>query len=192
MSRSPPQVRINESNRSLDHIRDYGDDNEVSSPIRRLDQDGQGGLQIYSTTINVDIDDDAEEESQVVEERLDIKTIGRILLRIESSIRSIGNRITVLERSRLDDTIQFHLPQRFEEATPIPASVLRSVMFSPSHASVITTAVAPTSQPVPLVASSPTTIESRRVPVAKYIKVTPSSLDIANKYCVSLGDKMFD
>ena len=192
MSRSPPQVRINESNRSLDHIRDYGDDNEVSSPIRRLDQDGQGGLQIYSTTINVDIDDDAEEESQVVEERLDIKTIGRILLRIESSIRSIGNRITVLERSRLDDTIQFHLPQRFEEATPIPASVLRSVMFSPSHASVITTAVAPTAQPVPLVASSPTTIESRRVPVAKYIKVTPSSLDIANKYCVSLGDKMFD
>ena len=190
MSRSPPQVRINESNRSLDHIRDYGDDNEVSSPIRRLDQDGQGGLQIYSTTINVDIDDDAEEESQVVEERLDIKTIGRILLRIESSIRSIGNRITVLERSRLDDTIQFHLPQRFEEATPIPASVLRSVMFSPSHASVITTAVTPTAQP--LVASSPTTIESRRVPVAKYIKVTPSSLDIANKYCVSLGDKMFD
>ena len=74
MSRTPPQARIDESNRSLDQIRGYGDDNEVSSPIERLNRDGQGGLQIYSTTINVDIDD-AEEESQV-SERLDIKTIG--------------------------------------------------------------------------------------------------------------------
>ena len=81
MSRTPPQARIDESNRSLDQIRGYGDDNEVSSPIDRLNRDGQGGLQIYSTTINVDIDD-AEEESQV-SERLDIKTIGSILLRIE-------------------------------------------------------------------------------------------------------------
>ena len=97
MSRTSPQVRIDESNGSLDQIRDYDDDNEVSSPIERLDRDGQGGLQIYSNTINVDIDDDAEEESQV-DERLDIKTIGRILLRIESSISSMGNRITALER----------------------------------------------------------------------------------------------
>ena len=112
MSRTPPQVRIDESNRSLDQIRDYGDDNEVSSPIERLNRDGQGGLQIYSTTINVDIDDDTEEESQV-DERLDTKTIGRLLLRIESSISSIGNRLTAVERSQLDDTIQFQMPQRF-------------------------------------------------------------------------------
>ena len=83
MSRTPSQVRIDDSNRPLDQIRDYGDDNEVSSPIERLDRDGEGGLQVYSTTINVDIDDDAEDESQV-DERLDIKTIGRILLRRES------------------------------------------------------------------------------------------------------------
>ena len=68
------------------------------------------------------------------------------------------------ERSRMDDTIQFQMPQRFGETTPIPASVLRSVIFSPSPASVITTtAAAPTVQPVPLVASSSTTIELRRV-----------------------------
>ena len=42
MSRTLPQVRIDESNRSLNHIRDYGDDNEVSSPIEGLDRDGQG------------------------------------------------------------------------------------------------------------------------------------------------------
>ena len=101
MSRTPSQVRIDESNRSLDQIRDYGDHNEVSSSIKRLNRDGQGGLQIYSTTINVNIDDDAEEESQV-DERLDIKTIGRILLRIESSISSMGNRLTAVERSQLD------------------------------------------------------------------------------------------
>ena len=59
MSRTPPQVRIDESNRSLDHLRDYGDDDEVSPPIERLDRISQGGLQIYSTTINVDIDDEA-------------------------------------------------------------------------------------------------------------------------------------
>ena len=123
MSRTPPQVRIDESNRSLDQIRDYGDDNDASSPIERLDRDSQGGLQIYSTTINVDIDDDAEDESQV-DERLDIKTIGRILLRIESSISSMGNRLTAVERSQLDDTIQFQMPQRFGESTPIPASGL--------------------------------------------------------------------
>ena len=82
MSRTPPQARIDESKRSLDQIRGYGDDNEVSSPIERLNRDGQGGLHTYSTTINVDIDD-AEEESQV-SERVDIKTIGSILLRIES------------------------------------------------------------------------------------------------------------
>ena len=107
MSRTPPQARIDESNRSLDQIRGYGDDNEVSSPIERLNRDGQGGLQIYSTTINVDIDD-AEEESQV-SERLDIKTIGSILLRIESSISSMGNRLAAVERSELDDTIQFQI-----------------------------------------------------------------------------------
>ena len=94
MSRTPPQARIDESNRSLDQIRGYGDDNEVSTPIERLNRDGQGGLQIYSTTINVDIDD-AEEESQV-SERLDIKTIGSILLRIESSISSMGNRLAAV------------------------------------------------------------------------------------------------
>ena len=103
MSRTPPQVRIDESNRPLDQIRGYGDDNEVSSPIERLNRDGQGGLQIYSTTINVDIDD-AEEESQV-DERLDIKTVGSILLRIESSISSMRNRLAAVERSQLDDTI---------------------------------------------------------------------------------------
>ena len=95
MSRTPPQVQIDESNRSLDQIRDYGDDNEVSSPIERLNRDGQGGLQIFSTTINVDIENDAEEESQV-DKRLDIKTIGRILLRIESSISSMGDRLTAV------------------------------------------------------------------------------------------------
>ena len=109
MSRTPPQVRIDEFNRSLDQVRGYGDDNEVSSPIERLNRDGQGGLKVYSTTINVDIDDDAKEESQV-DERLDIKTIGRILLRIESSTSSMRNRITAIERSRLNDTIQFQLP----------------------------------------------------------------------------------
>ena len=190
MSGTPPQVRIDESNRLLDQILDYGDDNEVSSPIERLNRDGQGGLQIYLTTINVDIDDDAEDESQV-DERLDIKTIGRILLRIEPSIISMGNRITALERSLLDDTIQFQLPQKFEEATPLPASGLRSVMFSPSPA-IITTAAAITAQSVPLTTSSTSTTESRRVPVAKYLKLTQSSLDIANKYCVSLGDKTFE
>ena len=147
MSRTPPQVRIDESNRSLDQIRGYGDDKEVSSPIERMNRDGQGGLQIYSTTINVDIDD-AEEESQV-DERLDIETIGSILLRIESSISSTGNRLAAVERSQLDDTIQFQMPQRFGEATPIPASGLRSVMFSPSPAA-ITTAAAITAQPVPM------------------------------------------
>ena len=189
MSRTPPQARIDESNRSLDQIRGYGDDNEVSSPIERLNRDGQGGLQIYSTTINVDIDD-AEEESPV-DERLDIKTIESILLRIESSVSSMGNRLAAIKRSQLDDTIQFQMPQRFGEATPIPASGLRSVMFSPSPA-VITTATAITAQSVPLAALSPTTIESRRVPVAKYIKLTQSSFDIANKFCVSLGDKTFE
>ena len=109
--------------RLLDQILDYGDENEVSSPIERLNRDGQGGLQIYLTTINVDIDDDAEDECQV-DERLDIKIIGRILLRIESSISSMGNRLTTVERSQLDDTIQFQMPQRFGEATPIPASGL--------------------------------------------------------------------
>ena len=189
VSRTPPQVRIDESNRSLDQIRGYGDDKEVSSPIERMNRDGQGGLQIYSTTINVDIDD-AEEESQV-DERLDIETIGSILLRIESSISSRGNRLAAVERSQLDDTIQFQMPQRFGEATPIPASGLRSVMFSPSPA-VITTAPATTAQPVLLVALSPTTAESRRLPVAKYLKLTQSSLDIANKFSVSLGDKTFE
>ena len=100
--------------------------------IERLNRDGQGGLQIYSTTINIDIDD-AEEESQV-DERLDMKTIGSILLRIESSISSMENRLAAVERSQLDDTIQCQIPQRFGEATPIPASGLRSVMFSPSPA----------------------------------------------------------
>ena len=85
MSRTPPQVRVDETNRSLDHIRDYGENDEISSLIERLNRDGQGGLQIYSTTISVDIDDDAEDESQVLEERLDINSIRRILLRIESS-----------------------------------------------------------------------------------------------------------
>ena len=131
----------------MDQIRGYGDDNEVSSPIERLNRDGQRGLQIYSTTINVDIDD-AEEESQV-DERLGIKTIGSILLRIESSISSMGKRLAAVERSQLDDTIQFQIPQRFGEATPIPASGLRSVMFSPSPA-VTTTAAAITAQLVPL------------------------------------------
>ena len=172
MSRIPPQARIDESNRSLNQIRGYGDDNEVSSPIEILNRDGQGGLQIYSTTINVDIDD-AEEESQV-SERLDIKTIGSILLRTESSISSMGNRLAAVERSQLDDTIQFQIPQRFVEATRIPASGLRSVMFSPSPA-VSTTAVAITAQRLPLSAPSPTTVESRRVPVAKYLKLTQSS-----------------
>ena len=190
MSRTPPQVRIDESNRSLDQIRDYGDDNKVSSPIVRLNRDGQGGLQIYSTTIDVAIDDDAEEESQV-DEKHDIKTIGRILLRIESSKSSMGNRLTEVERSQLDDTIQLQMPQRFGEATPIPASGLRSVIFLPSPA-VITTAAAITAQPVPLAAPSPTTIESRRVRVAKYLKLTQASLDIAFKFCVSLGDKTFE
>ena len=79
------------------------------------------------------------------------------------------------------------------EATPIPVSVLRSVIFSPSPASVITTTAAtPIAQPVPLVASSPTTIELRRVSIAKYIKLTQSSVDIANKYSVSLGDTIFE
>ena len=114
MSRTPPQARIDESNRSLDQIRGYGDDNEVSSPIERLNPDGQGGLQIFSTTINVDIDD-AEEESQV-SEKLDIKTIESILLRIESSISSMGNRLAAVDRSQLDDTIQFQILQRFGEA----------------------------------------------------------------------------
>ena len=154
-----------------------------------MNRNGQGGLQIYSTTINVDIDD-AEEESPV-DERLDIKTIESILLRIESSVSSMGNRLAAIKRSQLDDTIQFQMPQRFGEATPIPASGLRSVMFSPSPA-VITTATAITAQSVPLAALSPTTIESRRVPVAKYIKLTQSSFDIANKFCVSLGDKTFE
>ena len=131
----------------MDQIRGYGDDNEVSSPIERLNRDGQRGLQIYSTTINVDIDD-AEEESQV-DERLGIKTIGSILLRIESSISSMGKRLAAVERSQLDDTIQFQIPQRFGEATPIPASGLRSVMFSPSPA-VTTTAAAIIAQLVPL------------------------------------------
>ena len=44
MSRTPPQVRIDDSNRSLDQICDYGDDNDVSSPIERLDRNSQGGL----------------------------------------------------------------------------------------------------------------------------------------------------
>ena len=105
ISRTPPQVRIDESNRSLDQIREYGDDNEVSSPIERLNRDGQGDLQIHSTTINVDIDD-AEEESQV-DERLDKKTVGSIPLRIESCISSMGNRLAAVERSQLDGTIQF-------------------------------------------------------------------------------------
>ena len=189
MSRTPPQARIDESNRSMDQIRGYGDDNEVSSPIESLNRDGQGGLQIYSTTINVDIDD-AEEESQV-DERLDIQTIRSILLRIESFIPRMGNRLAAIERSQLDDTIQFQIPQRFWEATPIPASRLRSVIFSPSPA-VTTTAAPITAQPVPLSALSPTTVESRRVPVAKYLKLTQSSLDIANKFSVSLGDKTFE
>ena len=189
MSRTPPQAWIDESNRSLDQIRGYGDDNEVSSPIERLNRDGHGGLQIYSTTINVDIDD-AEEESQV-SERLDIKTIGSILLRIESSMSSMGNRLAAVERSQLDDSIQFQIQQRFGEATPIPASGLRSVMFSPSPA-VSTTAVAITAQPLAWSALSPTTVESRRVPVAKYLKLTQSSLNIVNKFSVSLGDKTFE
>ena len=147
MSRTPPQVRVDETNQSLDHLRDYGKDDEISSPIERLDRDSKGGLQVYSMKINVDIDDDAEEENQVVEERLNIKSIKRIL---ESSNSSIGNRITALERSRMDDTIQFQLPSRFREATPIPESVLRSVMFSPSPVSMITTtAAAAIVQPVP-------------------------------------------
>ena len=104
---------------------------------------------------------------------------------IESSILSIGTRVTALERSRMDDTIQFQMLQRFGENTPIPASVIRSVMFSPSPASVITTtAAAPIAQPVLLVASSSTTIELQRVPIAKYIKLTQSSVDIADKYFV--------
>ena len=57
---------------------------------------------------------------------------------------------------------------------------------------ITTTAAAPTAQPVPLVASSLTTIELRRVPIAKYIKLTQSSVDIANKYFVSLGDNAFE
>ena len=63
------------------------------------------------------------------------------------------------------------------------------MMFSPSQH---TTAAAITAQLVPLAAPLPTTIESRRVPVAKYLKLTQSSLDIANKFCVSLGDKTFE
>ena len=196
ISRISPQARIDESNRSLDQIRGYGDDNEVSSSIEsrrsRLNRDGQGGLQIYSTTINVDIYD-AKEESQV-HERLDIKTVGSILLRIESSISSMGNRLAAVERSQLDDTIQYQLPQRFGEATPIPASGLRSVMFSqsPAATTVTTTAAAITAQPVLQTTSSTSINESRRVPVAKYLKLTQSSLDIANKFSVSLGDKMFE
>ena len=61
--------------------------------------------------MNIDIDDDAEDESQV-DERLDIKTIERILLRIESSISSMGNRLIAVEQSQLDDSIQFQMPQR--------------------------------------------------------------------------------
>ena len=142
------------------------------------------------TTINVDIDDDAEDENQV-DERIDIKTIGRILLHIESSISSMGNCLTAVERSQLDDTIQFQSSQRFGEATPIPASGLRSVMFSPSPA-IITTAAAITAQAVPLTTSSTSTTESRRVPVATYLKLTQSRIDIANKYCVSLGDNQLE
>ena len=126
-----------------------------------------------------------------VSERLDIKTIGSILLRIESSISSMGNRLAAVKRSQLDDTIQFQIPQRFGEATPIPASGLQSVMFSPSPA-VSTTAVAISAQPLPLSAPSPTTVESRRVPVAKYLKLAQSSLDIANKFIISIGDKTFE
>ena len=103
----------------------------------------------------------------------------------------MGNRLTAVERSRLDDTIQFQLPQRFGEAIPIPASGLRSVMFSPSP-TVITTAAAITAQPVPLTTSSTSTTESRRIRVAKYLMLTQSSLDIAHKYCLSLGDKTFE
>ena len=120
MSRTPPQARIDESNRSLDQIRGYGDDNEVSSPIERLNRDGQGGFQIYSTTINVDIDD-AEEESQV-SERLDIKTIGSILLRIESSISSMGNRLAAVERSQLDDTLHIEL-REYEDVRPFSSKI---------------------------------------------------------------------
>ena len=92
----------------------------------------------------------------------------------------------------MDDTVHFRVPQRFGEATRIPANDLRSVIISPSPVSVNTTAAVPIVQPVPVVVSSTTTIELRRVPVAKYNKLTQSSVDIANKYSVSLGDKIFE
>ena len=106
---------------------------------------------------------------------------------IESSILSIGTRVTALERSRMDDTIQFQMLQRFGENTPIPASVIRSVMFSPSPASVITaTAAAPIAQPVLLVASSSKIIELRRVPITKYLFAI-STLDCVSFIYFAIG-----
>ena len=118
--------------------------------------------------------------STLMTPRKKVKSTRDFLLRIESSISSMGKRLAAVERSQLDGTICFQMPQRFGEAIPIPASELRSVMFSPSLA-VITTAAAITAQLVPLTTSSTSITESRRVPVAKYLKLTQSSLDIANK-----------
>ena len=181
LPRTPPQNRTDGS-RSLDQNRDYDEDGEVSVTIERLNRDNsREGLQIYPTNINIDSDDVRHKDPAEASRRL---IMDRILLRLESTIKSLALRVSRLEQSRLEDIVQFtHLLQQFREATPIAAIGHRSVMISTSMEPIGSRAGDP---------NSPMEIEIRRVPLAKYIKLTQISVDIAKKCSVSLGDKTFE